>query len=69
MFQAVGRQGVWERVVETPVYNLALGAGEEDFERVAAAEARTAVPRSFVLAAAGGNKSGQMPSISKRKQH
>jgi hypothetical protein len=33
------------------VYNLAFGAVEDGFKRVTAAEARTVVPRSFVLAA------------------
>ena len=58
MFQVVGLREAGEKVAETPLYNLALGAGEEGFERVAAAEARTAAPRSFVFAAAGGKESG-----------
>ena len=38
-------------------YSLALGADEDGFERVAAAEASTVVPRPFVLAATNGTKS------------
>ena len=38
-------------------YSLALGADEDGFERVAAAEASTVVPRSLVLAATKGTKS------------
>jgi len=40
-------------------YSLALGVDEDGFERVAAAEVRTVVPRSFVFAATRGRKCGQ----------
>jgi len=41
------------------IYSLAFAADEDDFKRVAAAEVRTVVPRSFVLEATKRNKSGQ----------
>ena len=41
------------------IYNLAFGAGGDGFKRVAAAESRTIVPRSFALAAAERNNSSK----------
>lgn len=56
-----------ERVVETPLYSLALGCGEDGPERVTAAEVRTGAPRSFVLVAIWRNGSDQMLSMQERK--
>lgn len=39
----------------------------DDFKRVAAAEARTVVPRSFDFAATKGNKSGKKSVTQERK--
>ena len=49
------------------IYSLAFGACEDGFKRVAAAEARTVVPRSFVLAAMKRNRSSQKSATQERK--
>ena len=52
------------------IYSLACAADEDDFKRVAAAEVRTVVPRSFVLAATKETKvvSGQSRESAKRSE-
>jgi len=59
-FQIVIQRGGEERRMNRifpTVYSLAFAANEDDFKRVAAAEVRIVVPRSFTLAATIGNRS------------